>query len=145
MQSSSKMRKDYNESIEIAKDILNNKNDYVILDTETTGLGNNDVIVQIGITNLDGNVLLDTLIKPTKRKRMNPEASAANGITMKMLKNSPTFKEIYPKFKEIIKNKKILIYNNTFDVRLLNQTASQDEFKLDNFTTICMMKLYVCL
>ena len=61
--------KDKNGVIDFAQDVLNNKNNYVILDTETTGLGDNDVIVQLGILDLNGNVLLDTLIKPTKEKK----------------------------------------------------------------------------
>jgi DNA polymerase-3 subunit epsilon len=136
-----KMKEDYNDSIDIAQDILNDKEKYVILDTETTGLGQNDVIVQIGIIDLDGNVLLDTLIKPTLRKRMSPEATAVHGISMKMLNDQPTFLEIYPKFKEIIKGKKILIYNNAFDVRMIEQTCKQDEISLDGFSTLCLMKL----
>lgn len=133
---------DYNDSIDIAKTILEDKNKYVILDTETTGLGNNDVIIQIGMIDLDGNILLDSLIKPTKRKRISREATNIHGITMKMLYDAPTFEEIYPKFKEIVGDKKILIYNAEFDVKLIEQTADQDEFVLNEMMTVCMMKLY---
>ena len=58
-------------AINIAREILKHKEDYVILDTETTGLGDSDVIIQISIIDLDGNVLMDSLIKPTKKKRMS--------------------------------------------------------------------------
>jgi len=54
---------DRDDAIDVAQDILNNKSNYVIFDTETTGLGENDVIVQIGLLDLDGNVLMNTLIK----------------------------------------------------------------------------------
>lgn len=137
-----KMKSEYNESIDIAKDFLQNKEKYVILDTETTGLGDNDVVIQIGIIDLDGNILLDTLIKPSKRKRISSEATNIHGIKMIMLKDSPTFKEIYQEFRNIIKGKKVLIYNNQFDIRLINQTAQQDNLRLDDFETICLMKLY---
>jgi DNA polymerase III epsilon subunit-like protein len=65
--------RDKDDAIDIANDILNNKNKYVIFDTETTGLGENDVIVQIGLLDLDDNALMDTLIKPTKRKKMSKQ------------------------------------------------------------------------
>ena len=45
-------------------DIWENKNDYVILDTETTGLGYSDKIVEIGVIDLDGNELVNTLVNP---------------------------------------------------------------------------------
>jgi len=134
--------KDRNDAIIFAQSILKDKNNYLILDTETTGLGDNDVIVQIGILDLDGNVLLESLVKPTKRKRISSEATAIHGITMKMLQDAPTFKEIYPKFYEVIRNKKLLIYNAEYDGRLLTQTRIQDELKMDDFDALCIMRLY---
>ncbi len=53
-----------NEAIQTAKEIASKSNHWLILDTETTGLSNPEVI-QIAIINLDGDILLDSLIKPT--------------------------------------------------------------------------------
>lgn len=125
--------------IEFSRNVLKNKEDYVILDTETTGLGKNDVIVQIGITDLEGNVLLDTLIRPSKGKRISSDATAIHGINIQMLENAPTFKDIYSKFCEIIGSRTILIYNAEFDARLIAQTALQDEIKLNEFNALCIM------
>jgi DNA polymerase III subunit epsilon len=133
---------DKNDAIDVAQDILNNKPNYVIFDTETTGLGENDVIVQIGLLDLDGNVLMNTLIKPSKRKRISGEATAIHGITMKMLLDAPTFKEIYHRFVEIIRNKTVLIYNAKYDTRLYWQTSAQDEIDTDSFKYVCVMLLY---
>lgn len=133
---------DKNEVIDLAISFLSKKSNYVILDTETTGLGNSDVIVQIGIIDLDGNVLLDTLIKPSKKKRIPSDATAIHGITINMLADSPTFKDIYPKFCEVVKNKTILIYNAKYDAKLIAQTALQDEIKLGNFNSLCIMVGY---
>jgi len=58
-----------NGSILWAREIIKNSNDYVFLDTETTGLGETDVIVQLAVTNYNGDALINTLVKPTKRKR----------------------------------------------------------------------------
>ena len=132
---------DRDDAIDVAQDILNNKFNYVIFDTETTGLGENDVIIQVGILDLEGNVLMNTLIKPTKRKRISAEATAIHGITMKMLLDAPTFKEIYPRFTEIIRNKTVLIYNAKFDTRLYWQTAAQDGFEEMSYNFLCVMLL----
>ena len=37
----------------------------LILDTETTGLDAHDEVIQLGIVDMHGNVLLDTLVRPT--------------------------------------------------------------------------------
>jgi len=137
-----KIAYDRNAVIDIAIDFLNNRDKYVILDTETTGLGDNDVIIQVGMLDLDGNVLLDTLIKPTKRKRISGEATAIHGITMKMLTDAPTFKEIIPKISQITGNKKMLIYNGQYEARLFSQTAIQDDFVFKPFDSYCIMIMY---
>lgn len=135
--------KEKNEIIDFANDVYTNKEKYVILDTETTGLGQNDVIIQIGIIDLDGNILMDTLVKPTKRKRMSSEATAVHGISMKMLNDEPTFREIFPEFLKIIGTKTILIYNAKFDTRLIAQTVYQDEINTKkNIQALCLMKAY---
>lgn len=131
-----------NEVIDIAHNIWSKKNKYVILDTETTGLGDKDVIVQIGIIDLDGNVLLDSLVKPTKKRRIPSEATAIHGINMDMLENQPTFKDLHKEFFKIIKSKTVLIYNAEYDARLISQTADQDSVKLINIEALCLMKAY---
>lgn len=115
---------------------------YVILDTETTGLGENDVIVQIGICNLKGEVLLDSLVKPTKRKRISKEATAIHHITMGMLENEPTFKELYPQIRNIFSKKGVLIYNVKFDSRLIKQTSKHDGVSIEPVMGHCVMKDY---
>lgn len=135
--------KDKNDAINVANDILRNKERYVILDTETTGLGENDVVIQIALLDLDGNVLLDTLIRPTKRKRIPKEAQEIHGITMNILRNAPTFRDIYPRFEEIVKNKNVIIYNAKYDLRLLYQTALQDDVDATaDFRYLCAMLHY---
>jgi len=47
-------------------------------------------------------LVVATLIKPTKRKRILKDATEANGINMSMLKNSPTFIEILDNFNKIM-------------------------------------------
>ncbi|MDC1394928.1 3'-5' exonuclease [Bacteroidia bacterium] len=122
--------------------IVNNKDNYVILDTETTGLKKNDVILQLGLIDLDGNVLMDTLIKPSKRKRFSASATAIHGISMASVKNAPTFSELYPEIRRVIRDRELLIYNAPFDVRILEQTAEQDDIELESWNATCVMNLY---
>jgi len=121
-----KRAKEFNGVIDEARYILNHKNRYVIQDTETTGLDKNDVIIQIGVLDLDGNILLDSLVKPTKRKKISTEATAIHGITMDMLEDAPTFEYLFPKFLEALGNKTLITYNAKFESRMVSQTLNQE-------------------
>lgn len=116
--------------------IWNNKENYIILDTETTGFSESDRIVEIGITDVDGNVLLDTLVYTDVE--INPEASKVNGIFNKDLEGKPTIEELAPQIDEILKNKTVLIYNEDFDVRMLIQSGYKKAFK-----SACLMRCYM--
>lgn len=106
-----------NEAIAHAQSILESATDWVILDTETTGLGDAE-IVQIAAISLSGGVLLDTLIKPSIL--IPDEATEIHGITNKMIKDAPSFPDVYPHLKTVLNQKKVLIYNADFDRKILN-------------------------
>lgn len=91
--------------------------DWVILDTETTGLHNAE-IVEIAIVNHRSEVLLNTLLKPTIA--IPAEVTEIHGITDEMVAEAPTFPDIYLQIKEILKGKRVLIYNAEFDIKILN-------------------------
>lgn len=118
------------------KEIWNNKQDYVILDTETTGFSSSDRIIEIGITDVDGNVLLDTLVYT--EVEINPAASKVNGIYNKDLEGKPTIEELAPQIDKILKDKTVLIYNKDFDVRMLIQSGYKTAFKSE-----CLMIDYM--
>jgi DNA polymerase-3 subunit epsilon len=83
-----------NEVIEFARNVLKNKEKYLILDTETTGLSDKDIIIQVAVIDLDGNTLIDTLVKPTKRKSIPRDASDIHGIKFKYLRGAPHFVDV---------------------------------------------------
>lgn len=125
-----------------ARDVLDHKDRYLILDTETTGLNKNDVLIQIAIIDLNGNELLNSLVKPTKRKQMSAESTAIHGFNMRDLANAPTFDVLRPEIDRIAAGKIVLIYNAEFDMRLIRQTTIQDECSLPRFAATCVMKHY---
>lgn len=125
-----------------AREIIEHKDQFVILDTETTGLNRNDVIVQIAMVDLNGNELLNSLVKPTKRKRISAEASAIHGINISHLQDAPTFAELKPIIDKIVAGKTVLIYNAEYDERLINQTTKQDGCFSPHLKTECVMKHY---
>lgn len=116
----------------------------LILDTETTGLGENDEIVEIAIIDTTGKPLINTLVKPSKP--IPTEATAIHGITNEMVMDAPQWKDIFPSVDALISGRTVVIYNSQYDVRLLYQTNSiwdvTPEFK-NGFTDFqCAMLEY---
>jgi DNA polymerase-3 subunit epsilon len=92
------------------------QNDWVILDTETTGLYDAE-IVEIAIINHLGEMLLNTLIKPSIP--IPAEVTEIHGISDAMVIDAPTFPEVYST-DAALKDKRVLIYNSAFDIQILN-------------------------
>lgn len=90
------------------------RDNWVMLDTETTGLEDAEV-VEIAITNPQGAPLLNTLVKPTIP--IPEEAIAIHGITDEIVKDAPNFCEVYPQIVGGLTDKEVLIYNADFDIR----------------------------
>lgn len=95
----------------------------VYLDTETTGLHLTAEVIEIGIVDDDGNVLFDQLIKP--RGKIDPAAARLHGITLEMLKDAPTWEQVWPQAEAVLMNRKIGVYNVEFDLRLIKQSISR--------------------
>lgn len=118
------------------QEFLDNKDKYLIMDTETTGLDYDDQIVEIAICDMDGNALLNT--KVFTEKPISVEASNVNGIYNEQLKGKPTISEINNNILDIIKDKIVLIYNSSFDERMLYQSGFEGKIN-----TKCLMYLYM--
>ncbi len=73
------------------------ENDWVLLDTETTGLSHTDEVVEIAIITNTGEVLLQTLIRPY-RGYVPGDATRIHGITYGQTYNAPWFCDLYPHF-----------------------------------------------
>jgi len=123
------------------------RGEFVVLDTETTGLNKNgdDEIVSIAIVDHNGNTLLDTLVKPTRRI---PEgATNVHGVTNEDVANAPTWAEIAPKVAELITGKPLVIYNANYDLGMLfsaTNAAGLDRIEWSGITAgvWCAMKWY---
>lgn len=122
--------------------------DPLFLDTETTGLDDKAEVVEISIIDSNGEILLNTLIKPTKT--IPEEAIAIHDITNEMVENAPIWPQVHTQFCQIIQDRTLLIYNTDYDRRILTQTAYAWRKNIDNkpylptslFTARCVMKLY---
>ena len=103
--------------------------EFVIIDTETTGLSKSDEVVELAIVGMDKQVLYYSTFYPTVE--VNPAAAKVNHFSKAKLKGSPCIKDEWQKIVEAIGNKKILCHNTPFDKRLLMQTFARYNIPYD--------------
>lgn len=95
--------------------------DWVILDSETTDLGDDAEIVQIAVLAHDGTTLLDTLVKPSAP--IPAEATAVHKITDAHVADAPAWPVVAPQLLAAVGTKRIIAYNADFDRRMIEQTG----------------------
>ena len=95
----------------------------VYLDTETTGLGADAEVIEIGIVDADGRPLVNTLIRPLRPVPV--DATNVHGLSTAMLQGAPSWPEVWPQIQAALAGRLVLIYNADYDVRLMRQTAAQ--------------------
>lgn len=94
--------------------------EYVVIDTETTGLFKNDRIIEIGcVVFSDGKMLEEwsTLINPSRD--LGP--THIHKITSSMVSLAPTFEEISNDILRLIQGRIVVCHNASFDIRMLKQ------------------------
>ena len=114
----------------------------VIIDTETTGLRNSDEIIEIAVVDIDGTVLVNTLIHPAQSVPL--DASGVHGITEADIKNAPTFDIVWKgQLEGLFQRHIVCTYNADFDIRMFRQTLRIYGFHLPpGIKTACIMKLF---
>lgn len=114
---------------------------FVVLDTETTGIDPDDELVQVSVIAHTGEMLLDTLIQPTKA--IHPAASAVHGLYAADLVDAPRFADMYDTLKAAILDRIVIAYNADFDQRMVRQTATRYQQKAVRVLRWeCAMKQY---
>jgi len=118
---------------------------YVVLDTETTGLGRKTEICELSILCGQTNkTIFNSLVNPTIM--IPDDAIAIHGITNQMVADAPTWEEVYPKVREVLAGKLLVIYNVQYDVRIMNYCCDRiQQPNHDYFGSLgyyCAMKEY---
>lgn len=94
----------------------------VVLDTETTGIGEGHRIIEIGCVEVVGRKLTGRhyhqYINP--QREVDPEAMEVHGITDEFLVDKPVFAEVASDFLEFIRGAELVIHNAPFDVGFMD-------------------------
>ena len=75
----------------------------LFFDLELTGVYDHDEIISVSIMDATGEILMDTLVKPLRKKKWN-RTEKIHGISPAMVQDAPTLDELIPSIKEMFEN-----------------------------------------
>jgi DNA polymerase-3 subunit epsilon len=123
-----------------AKEMMQ-RDDWIVFDTETTGVTKSAEVIEIAIVDSRGTPLLDTLVKP--RKGIPRDSSEVHGIYPKDVLHAPSFADIWPQISDYVQKYMLLAYNIAFDLRILTQTAQHYSIPFpQDIQSVCLMQKY---
>ena len=130
-------------AIEQARNLVNSN--ILILDTETTGMSGEDQVIELGIIDVTGKIIANTLVNTDRA--IDKYAFQVHGITKPMLMQSDHWGIIDIQVKDTIsKYDLVVMYNAPFDKRLMAQSAeffSMDgNYYLEEMPYVCLMQLF---
>ncbi len=111
----------------------------VVLDTETTGIGDGHRIIEIGCVEVIRRKLtgrhFHVYINP--QRMIDEEAAAVHGITNEWLEDqgAPVFSQVSQQFREFIDGAELVIHNAAFDVGMMDAEFERLNLPLTN--TFC--------
>src|SRR5215213_6970859 len=112
----------------------------IYLDTETTGFGPRAEIVDIAAVSAAGEVLLESLVQPTRR--IPADAIAVHGITNADVKDAPTWCDLYEELLRVLAGRRIIVYNVIFDRQMVNQACERYDLAAPAADWECAMRKY---
>jgi DNA polymerase III epsilon subunit-like protein len=127
------------QAIQVARQVL--AQNPVYLDTETTGLEKTDEVVEITILDPEGQVLLNSLVRPSQP--IPAGAERIHGISNEMVQKAPAWPILWQQIRPLLIGKTIVAYNSDYDHRLLQQShARYKQPWRDSLKFFDLLKLY---
>jgi len=121
-----------------AKALMNQP--FAVVDLETTGFdGYRQRIVQIGVVDRDGAMLLDSLVNPG----VSIPNSHIHGITDAMVIGAPSFADLHPALMKTLNGVGVLAYNWKFDGSFILGNCKQYRLEQPRWVhSDCIMELF---
>lgn len=129
----------HHEAVTWAMSMTRERDDWVLLDTETTDLYG--YVVEIAVIDAHGRRLFQSLVNP--RWRVAPAARAVHGISDSRLAEAPTLPDIWSEMWEAIGRRTLLIaYNAAFDRETVERDAKRWLLRFPAVEWECAMLQY---
>ncbi|PWG65672.1 3'-5' exonuclease [Bifidobacterium callitrichidarum] len=95
----------------------------LVFDTETTGTGSRDEVIQASFCDGNGDILLNELVKPWNHYKW-PDAQRVHGISPMDVIHKPFMSELAPTITRLLDEcEAVVTYNGVFDIRALLQSG----------------------
>ena len=88
----------------------------LFFDLETTGLGKDAGVVEVGIIDADGETVFHSLVNPFPILEW-PKAEELHGLGPQRVKHAPLFHELIPAVFRVINGSTLVIYNAAYDTK----------------------------
>ena len=105
-----------------AADLLRSSG-WLVLDTETTGLGRDAELVLVAVVHPSGQALFDACVRPSGP--VPAAAAAVHGLTDDLLALAAPYAAIHPALSALLAGRRVVCFNAAFDARLLQQTGAR--------------------
>jgi len=112
---------------------------FAILDTETTGFGKTDRILEIAVVLMDGNEIInewETLVNPER----DISNSNIHGITSDLVSMAPSFSGISDDLANLLDERILVAHNISFDTRMLIQEFNRTNLDADLGVGFCTLQ-----
>lgn len=96
------------------------------LDTETTGLNDDDEILSVGIVDETGSPVFFSYVRPSNKSEW-PEAQKINGISPEAVQHMPTLEQILPAIIQLLKGNRVVCYYADFDRKFFPSKLNEAE------------------
>ena len=117
---------------------------FIVFDTETTGFSPTmDRIVEIGVVKFrNGEVVEEKSWLVNPQRDIPYWATKVHGITDKMVKDQPSFKDMYPEFQKFIGGSVLMAHNAKFDISFMKAEIKRAGYDLPPNMVIDSLKLF---
>ncbi len=110
---------------------------FCVVDLETTGSGEADMITEIGAVKVRGGQVLgefQTLVNP--RSHIPPLIAVLTGITNQMVASAPPLRQVFPAFLSFAEGTVIVAHNAPFDVGFLRRACERLEHRFPRWPVL---------
>jgi DNA polymerase III epsilon subunit-like protein len=134
---------DRKSAIEWAKSVMASPLNYIVIDTETTGLDEKAEVVQFSAVRYTDHAyqVVYHAYMPSQGE-MGKDASEITGITPAQLAGLPLFASHAKAIRELLSYHKVIAYKAEFDLRLLKQSYARANEPFQSEKWFCAMNAY---